>query len=140
MKPWVLYAFLSMLFAGVTSVIAKMGLTGISWELGLFVRTLFVSAFVLGFGVLTVPLRQWSSLTPHNWVWLAASALATACSWIFYYRALKDGDVSKIAVIDKGSMVVAVLLAWWFLKEQVSPRTLLGAGLMVAGLVVIARK
>jgi transporter family protein len=53
---------------------------------------------------------------------------------------LKDGDVSKIAVIDKGSMVVAVLLAWWFLKEQVSPRTLLGAGLMVAGLVVIAKR
>jgi uncharacterized membrane protein len=59
MKPWVVSAFLSMVFAGITAVIAKPGLAGISWELGLFVRTLFVSAFVLGFGVLTVPARQW---------------------------------------------------------------------------------
>jgi bacterial/archaeal transporter family protein len=140
MKPWIIYALISMLFAGLTSVIAKLGLTGISAELGLTIRTCFVFAFVLAFAFMAVPSSQLSLLTRSNYLGLALSALTTAVSWVFYYKAIKEGQVSTVALIDKGSMLVAVLLAALILKEQITARTIAGAALMVAGLLVIARK
>jgi transporter family protein len=140
MKSWVTFALLSMFFAGFTSVIAKLGLSGISGELGLTVRTGFVFILVLIFAAVAVPIQEWSELTRQNYGWLGLSGLTTTLSWIFYYKALKDGDVSTVAIIDKGSMVVAVLLAFFILKEHLTIRTLSGALLMVAGLVVIAKK
>ena len=140
MKPWILYAFISMLFAGFTSVIAKLGLSGISAELGLSIRTCFVFLFVLAFAGLVVPFNQLTALTRGNYVWLGISGVTTAISWVFYYKAIKEGEVSTVALIDKGSMVVAVLLAFLILKEQITARTLTGASLMILGLIVIARK
>ena len=140
MKPWILYALVSMLFAGVTSVIAKLGLVGISGELGFTIRTCFVFVFVLAFAVLAVPGSQLSTLSRSNYLWLGLSGLTTAVSWLFYYKAIKDGEVSTVALIDKGSVVVAVLLAAVVLKEQITARTVAGAALMVAGLLIIARK
>lgn len=140
MKTWVLYAIISMFFAGFTSVIAKMGLSGISGELGLTVRTAFVFLLVLGFALVAVPPSDFATLTRSNLFWLGLSGVTTSLSWIFYYKALKDGEVSTIALIDKGSMVVAVILAFFILKEQITWKTLIGGSLMVAGLLVIARK
>jgi bacterial/archaeal transporter family protein len=140
MKPWIIYALISMVFAGFTSVIAKLGLAGISSELGLAIRTCFVFVFVLAFAVLTVPGSQLSVLSRGNYLWLGLSGVTTAVSWVFYYKAIKDGEVSTVALIDKGSMVVAVLLAALILKEQITARTLIGAAIMVVGLLVIARK
>ena len=140
MKPWILYALISMLFAGFTSVIAKLGLSGISGELGLAIRTCFVFAFVLAFAFLTVPGSQLSALSRGNYIWLGLSGVTTAVSWVFYYKAIKDGEVSTVALIDKGSMVVAVLLAALVLKEQITARAITGAAIMVVGLLIIARK
>lgn len=140
MKTWIIYALISMVFAGFTSVIAKLGLSGIPGELGLAVRTCFVFVFVLAFAVATVPGSQLSALGRSNYIWLGLSGVTTAVSWVFYYKAIKDGQVSTIAIIDKGSMVVSVLLAALILQEQITARTLTGAALMVAGLLVIARK
>ena len=140
MKPWVTYAMISMVFAGFTSVIAKMGLSGISGELGLFVRTSFVFVFVLAFAFFAVPRTEVLQLTGANLLWLGMSGVTTSLSWIFYYKALKDGEVSTIALIDKASMVVAVVLAYFILKEQITWRTVAGGALMIAGLLVIARK
>jgi transporter family protein len=140
MKTWVIFAIISMFFAGVTAVIAKMGLSGISSELGIVVRTGFVFVFVLVFAALFVSSKEFTNLTPNNYWWLGLSGVTTALSWIFYYKALKNGDVSTVALIDKGSVVVAVLLAWLILKEQITVRMLIGASLMVSGLLVIARK
>jgi bacterial/archaeal transporter family protein len=140
MKPWIIYALISMVFAGFTSVIAKLGLAGISGELGLAVRTCFVFVLVLVFAVLTVPASQLSVLSRGNYLWLGLSGVTTTLSWVFYYKAIKDGEVSTVALIDKGSMVVAVLLAALILKEQITARTLTGAAIMVVGLLVIARK
>ena len=133
MEKWVVYAFLSMLFAGFTSVIAKMGLAGISGELGLTIRTLFVSLFVLGFAAAVIPSNDYSLLNRTNILWLGLSALTTTLSWIFYYKALKLGDVATVALIDKGSVVVAILLAWLLLKEVISLRILIGGALIVGG-------
>jgi bacterial/archaeal transporter family protein len=90
MEKWVFYAFLSMVFAGFTSVIAKMGLAGISGELGLTVRTLFVSLFVLGFAAISVPMNDYSLLNRTNILWLGLSALTTTLSWIFYYEGVQE--------------------------------------------------
>lgn len=140
MERWILYAVISMLFAGFTSVIAKLGLRGISGELGIAVRTCFVSLFVLAFAAWAVPPSDVKLLTRHNLIWLALSAATTAVSWVFYYKAIHEGEVSTVALIDKGSFIVAVLLAWVILGERITPRTLLGAGLILAGLIVVSRK
>lgn len=140
MEKWVAFALISMIFAGFTSVIAKMGLVGISGELGLTIRTLFVSLFVLGFAAIAVPLNDYSLLNRTNILWLGLSALTTTLSWIFYYKALKFGDVATVALIDKGSVVVAILLAWLLLKEVITLRILIGGALIVGGLLVMVKK
>lgn len=140
MERWVIYALLSMCFAGFTSVIAKQGLAGISGELGLTVRTIFVFFFVFAFAALFVSPTEARSLQKSNLIWLGASGLTTALSWIFYYKALKVGDVATVALIDKGSVVIAIVLAWLLLKEAITPRILLGTAFIMAGLFVISRK
>lgn len=140
MERWVAYAAVSMVFAGFTSVIAKMGLAGISGELGLTIRTLFVSVFVLGFAAFAVPAQSLAAIDRMNILWLGLSGLTTTLSWIFYYKALKVGDVATVALIDKGSVVVAILLASILLKEVITMRIIIGAGLIIAGLLVIAKK
>lgn len=111
--------------------IAKLGLVGISAELGLTVRTILVFGFILIFAAFTVSPSEIGALTAVNYFWLGLSALATASSWIFYYRALKDGEVSTIALIDKGSILVAIALAWLILKEPITPRIAFGGTLML---------
>ncbi|MCX6935889.1 MAG: EamA family transporter [Verrucomicrobia bacterium] len=140
MKTWIAYAIVSMIFAGLTSVIAKLGLSGISGEMGLTIRTCFVFFFVLVFSVFAISPAQFSGLSRANFLWLGLSGVTTTLSWIFYYKALKDGEVSTIALIDKGSVVVAILLAIFILKEQITVKTVLGAACMVAGILIIAKK
>ncbi|MDP1615419.1 MAG: EamA family transporter [Methylococcales bacterium] len=140
MERWVIYALISMLFAGFTAVVAKQGLVGISAELGLTIRTIFVCVFVLIFAAMAVEPAEIKLLQKVNYIWLALSAITTAGSWIFHYKALKIGDVATVALIDKGSVVIAILLAWWLLKEAITLRLIIGALLIVAGLFVIAKK
>jgi transporter family protein len=140
MEKWIVYAIVSMLFAGFTSVIAKLGLEGISGDLGLAVRTCFVFVFVLAFAVAVVPRAEVSALTRTNVAWLALSAVTTAASWVSYYKAIKLGEVSTVALIDKGSFVVAVVLSWLVLKEQMTPRVLTGMALIIAGLFIVSRR
>ncbi|MBS7560105.1 EamA family transporter [Pseudomonas sp. RC4D1] len=140
MDRWVGYAFLSMFFAGFTSVIAKLGLLGISGELGLAIRSIFVCFFVLLFAILSVPAQELINVTVKNLAWLGLSSVTTAFSWVFYYKALKGGDVVTVALIDKGSVVVAMFLAWLFLKEHITLRMISGLILIVIGVFVVAKK
>jgi len=140
MDRWIIYAFISMFFAGFTAVIGKHGLTGISAELGLTIRSIFVFFFVLVFAAIFVSPNEVRNLQKSNYLWLGVSALAAALSWIFYYKALKAGDVATVALIDKGSVIITILLAWLLLKEAISLRILIGAGLILAGLFVISKK
>lgn len=140
MERWILYAVISMVFAGFTSVIAKLGLVGISGDLGLAIRTCFVFVLVLAFAGVVVPRTELHTVSMNNVAWLALSAVTTAVSWIFYYKAIKLGDVSTVALIDKGSVVVAVLMALFILKEALTVQKMIGAALIVSGLLVIARK
>jgi len=87
-----------------------------------------------------VPLAEVKAIDTASLRWLAISAFTTAISWIYFYKALKHGDVATVALVDKGSVVVAVILAWLFLKEVLTLRLVVGAALIVAGLVIISRK
>jgi transporter family protein len=140
METWIFYALVSMAFAGFTSVIAKYGLTGISSELGLTVRTCFVFGFVLLFAVVRIPRDETALLNRYHFLWLGLSGLTTAASWVFYYKAIKEGEVSTVTLIDKGSFVVAVLLAWLLLGERLTLRMVLASGLILGGLLLAARK
>lgn len=139
MERGILYALLSTLFAGATAVIAKQGLHGISAEIGLAIRTCFVLLFVLAIASLAIPQESKATVTSSHLFWLGVSGAMTAASWFFYFKAIKISDVSTVAVIDKGSFIVAIVLAWIFLGEQPSPRTIAGALLIIAGLLVVAK-
>lgn len=128
-----------MLFAGATAVVAKLGLTGISAELGLAVRTSVIFLIVMITAIALVPRTQVESLTAANIGWLTLSGALAAVSWIFYYKAVQIGEVSIIALIDKGSVVVVLLLAALVLGEPLNAGKLTGAALMIAGLIIVAR-
>jgi transporter family protein len=140
MERWIAFALLSMLFAGGTAVVAKLGLAGISAELGLAVRTSFVFVLVLLFAAFIVPIADVRTLTWTNLLGLGLSAVTTAASWVFYYKAIHEGEVSTVAIIDKGSFLIALALAWLLLGEAITLRTAVGAGLVLAGLLVVAWK
>ncbi len=140
MQNWTLYALISMLFAGITSVIAKFGLKDLPSDVGLAIRTLFVTVFVLANAFIFNEVKMWQQATPKAILFLAISALTTSLSWIFYYKAIKIGDVSYVASIDKASIVITLLLSFWVLKEPVTPKILLGGSLILAGMLVLVWK
>jgi bacterial/archaeal transporter family protein len=140
MERWVVYALLSMVFAGLTGVLAKQGLSDISSELALVVRTVFVFGLVLAFGMFVVPRAELGQLTGKHCLWLGLSAVATAASWVFYYKALQQGEVSTVALIDKGSFLVAVLLAWLILGETLTLRHGVAAMFILVGLLIAAKR
>ncbi len=135
---WLLFAFGSALFAALTAVFGKIGVTGINANLATFIRTLVIVVVIAAI----LSLRQeWArpwSLPLHSWVFLVLSGIATGLSWLCYYRALQLGPVSKVAPIDKLSVAIAMLLALVFLGEKPSLPMLIGGGLIVAGSLVIA--
>lgn len=141
MEPWRLYAFAAAIFAGLTSVIAKAGLQTLGADVGLVVRT----AFVLGFVLLNTwlctgaakTLTSIQSADRRSLLLLALSALTTALSWICYYRAMKDGSVTYVAMVDKGSLLVTIILSAVFLSEPLTARVIGGAALILAGLLVL---
>jgi bacterial/archaeal transporter family protein len=95
---------------------------------------------VLIFAAMFVSPSEVRNLQKTNYLWLGVSGLAAALSWIFYYKALKIGDVATVALIDKGSVVIAIILAWLLLKEAITLRLMIGAIFIVTGLFVIAKK
>ncbi|CCH03636.1 putative membrane protein (plasmid) [Fibrella aestuarina BUZ 2] len=134
---WVIYSLISMLFAGLTSVVAKLGLKAISADLGLAVRTTVVFGLVLLNFLLFQNIREVGQLNARTVGFLAVSGLTTSLSWIFYYKAIQIGRVSDVALIDKGSIILTILLSIVVLREPVTPKLLLGGGLILAGLLVL---
>lgn len=140
MERWMTYALLSMFFAGVTSVLAKYGLEDINSDLALAIRTLTILVLVIGFVAATKKYDDLSVVTWKQTGLLVASGLATTLSWVFYYRAMKEGLVSWVASIDKASIVVTLVLSFVLLGEPITKTVLIGGGLILAGLVVLVFK
>ena len=137
---WFFWAVLSAGFAALTAIFAKIGIRGVDSDLATLIRT-FIIVFVLsafiGFA------GKWSNpltLQPKTWLFLGLSGLATGASWVCYFRALQLGDASKVAPVDKFSLVLVALFAFAFLGERPSVREWLGIALVAAGVLVLALK
>ena len=140
MKNWILYSFISMFFAGLTSVIAKMGLKNVSSDTGLAVRTVVVFLIVWLNVFVFQSVKDFRNLTKMDIVFLAISGVTTSLSWIFYYKAIKIGNVSHVALIDKGSILITLLLSFIVLNEQFSWKTAIGGSFIIVGLLILTLK
>jgi transporter family protein len=135
---WQLWAGLSALFAAITSLLAKLGVEGISSNLATFLRTLVVVALLAAVVVAGGDLRPWPALPRRSLVFLGLSGLATGVSWLCWFRALQLGPVSRVAPIDKLSVVLVAVLGVTLLGESLDPRQWLGVALMGVGAVLLA--
>jgi transporter family protein len=135
---WLSWALLSALFAGLTAVLAKAGVKGIDSNLATAIRTVVILIFAWTIALFN-GFDSLNKATPRTWLFLILSGIATGASWLCYFRALQLGEASKVAPVDKLSVVLAMILAGLFLHEHLTWRHCLGAGLIVAGSVVIAR-
>ncbi len=140
MPQWLVYALLATFFAGLTSVLAKFGIKNINSDLGLAIRTAIVFLLVSLNALAWKASRDLSAVTTKTIIFLVISGITTSLSWIFYYRAIKIGSVSYVAAIDKGSIVLTILLSFWLLKEPVSPKLLIGAGFILVGMIILIWK
>lgn len=134
---WKYYAILSALFAALTAILAKVGVRGISGNVATAVRTFVVLVMAWGIVWIGGQMKEVRELSRNNILFLVLSGIATGLSWICYFKALETGDVSKVAPIDKLSVVFAMLLAFIFLKEPADPKVIAGGALIALGTVVI---
>ena len=130
---WAVYALLSALFAALTSILAKMGMGSINSNLATAIRTVVVLAMAWGMVFLTGAEGGIGAISRKSWLFLILSGLATGASWLCYYRALQLGEASKVVPIDKLSVVITLVLAFVFLHEQFTPKSLVGCLLITAG-------
>jgi bacterial/archaeal transporter family protein len=138
--PWFSWALLSATFAALTAIFAKVGIQGVDSDLATLIRTAIIIVVLGAFVGLT---GKWSSpltLAPKTWLFLGMSGLATGASWVCYFRALKVGEASKVAPVDKLSLVLVALFAFMFLDERPSGCEWLGIGMVAAGVFVLALK
>lgn len=137
---WKYYALLSALFAALTAIFAKIGVKDINSNLATAIRTTFILLLTWGIVAFSGHISEIKSISRHTWCFLLLSGLATGMSWLFYFKAMQSGDVSRVAPIDKLSVVITILLAFVLLKEPASPKVVIGALLITAGSIVMLCK
>ena len=137
---WLSWSLLAALFAGATAILAKVGVSGVDSNLATAVRTTVVLVFAWAVVPLTGPFSAVLALSKRTWLFLALSGLATGLSWLCYFRALQLGEASKVAPVDKLSVVFVLVFAAAFLGESLTPKTVLGGALIAAGSIVLALK
>lgn len=134
---WFIFALLSALFAALTSIFAKIGIDGVNSNLATAIRTTVVVVMAWGMVFLTNVQGGITDISRKSWMFLIVSGLATGASWLCYYKALQLGDVSKVVPIDKLSVVITLVLAFVFLHEQFTTKSLIGCLLITAGTLVM---
>lgn len=130
---WLLFALLSAVFAALTSILAKVGIDGVNSNLATAIRTVVVLVMAWGMVFLTHAQSGMSEINRKSWIFLILSGLATGASWLCYYRALQLGEASKVVPIDKLSVVITLILAFVFLHEEFTTKSLIGCILIGAG-------
>lgn len=134
---WFIFALLSAIFASLTSILAKIGIDGVNSNLATAIRTVVVVMMAWGMVFLTHTQSGLSEISRKSWVFLILSGLATGASWLCYYRALQMGEASKVVPIDKLSVVITLALAFIFLHEKFTMKSLIGCILIGAGTLVM---
>lgn len=130
---WIVYGILGAIFAALTSILAKIGIQNVNTNLATAIRTIVVLVMAWGIVFLTGRTKEIVDLTQKSWLFLVLSGIATGLSWLFFYKALQIGDASKVVPIDKLSIVVTMVLAYFILKEPVTFKTVIGGLLITAG-------
>ena len=134
---WLLLAILSSVFAALTSILAKVGIDGVSSNLATAIRTVVVVLMAWGMVFLTNTQTELMAIEKRSWLFLILSGLATGASWLCYYKALQLGKASQVVPIDKLSTVLTIILAFIFLHEEVTTKSVIGCILIGAGTVVM---
>ena len=134
---WFVLAFLSAIFAAFTSILAKVGIEGVNSNLATAIRTVVVVVMAWGMVFLTNAQNGITEISKRSWLFLILSGLATGASWLCYYKALQLGDASKVVPIDKLSVVITLVLAFVFLHEQFTTKSLIGCILIGMGTMVM---
>ncbi len=137
---WKYYALLSAFFAAFTAIFAKMGVKDIDSNLATAIRTSVILVITWGIVLVSNAGSGIKNIHGHTWVFLLLSGIATGLSWLFYFKALQTGDVSRVAPIDKLSVVITILLSFLLLKEPVNTRVVTGAVLITGGSLLLLAK
>ena len=137
---WFVFAILSAVFAALTSILAKVGIDGVNSNLATAIRTIVVVIMAWGMVFLTHAQSGIAEISKKSWIFLILSGLATGASWLCYYHALQLGDASKVVPIDKLSVVITLVLAFIFLHEEFTARSLIGCVLIGAGTLIMVMK
>ncbi|WP_031552604.1 EamA family transporter [Oribacterium sp. FC2011] len=130
---WLLYAIMSSIFAALTSILAKVGIENVNSNLATAIRTVVVLILAWGMVFLTNAQKGLNAISTKSWIFLILSGFATGASWLCYYKALQVGEASKVVSIDKLSVVITLVLAFIFLHEQVTSKSVIGCVLIGAG-------
>ena len=133
MNMWIIFAILSAVFAALTSILAKVGIEGVDSNLATAVRTIVVVIMAWAMVFVTNTQSGLSQISRKSWIFLILSGIATGASWLCYYKAIQLGDVSKVVPIDKLSVVVTLILAFVFLHEEFTVKSVIGCILIGAG-------
>jgi len=134
---WVIYALLSAFFAALTSILAKIGIESVNSNLATAIRTVVVLIMAWGIVFVTGKQHEVANITQKSWLFLTLSGCATGLSWLFYYKALQIGDASKVVPVDKFSVVISMVLAFFILGEAVNTKTIIGGLLITVGTFVL---
>ena len=134
---WFLFALLSAIFAALTSILAKLGIDGVNSNLATAIRTVVVVVMAWGMVFLTNAQGGIGDISKKSWLFLILSGLATGISWLCYYKALQIGEASKVVPIDKLSVVITLVLAFVFLHEKFTAKSLIGCLLIGAGTLIM---
>lgn len=134
---WMIFAVLSAVFAALTPILAKIGIEGVNSNLATAIRTIVVVIMAWGMVFLTHAQNGLAEISKKSWIFLILSGLATGASWLCYYKALQMGDASKVVPIDKLSVVITLILAFVFLHEQFTAKSLIGCILIGAGTLIM---
>lgn len=134
---WMIFAVLSAVFAALTAILAKIGIEGVNSNLATAIRTIVVVIMAWGMVFLTHAQNGLAEISKKSWIFLILSGLATGASWLCYYKALQMGNASKVVPIDKLSVVITLILAFVFLHEQFTAKSLIGCILIGAGTLIM---
>ena len=134
---WFVFALLSAVFAALTSILAKVGIDGVNSNLATAIRTMVVVVMAWGMVFLTNTQSGIAEISKKSWLFLILSGLATGASWLCYYRALQIGEASKVVPIDKLSVVITLVLAFVFLHDSFTAKSLIGCILIGAGTLIM---
>lgn len=137
---WKYYALLSALFAALTAIFAKIGVKDVNSNLATAIRTTLILLLTWGIVLFSGKIGEIKDISRHTWCFLILSGLATGLSWLFYFKALQTGDVSRVAPVDKLSVVITIFLAFILLKEPVNAKVVVGALLITAGSILMLWK